>query len=286
MMGLWLGWPFSRSILLGFVVSLSSTAVVLKLLHDRGELQSKPGQNVILILLTQDLAVVPMLIIISLLGDKAPSQSELFLQIGGGTLLLALSAWLISRDQIKLPFMSHVRKNHELQVFTALLICFGMAYISGVLNLSVALGAFIAGMIVATAKETEWVHHALAPLHVIFVAIFFVSVGMLIDIVFLQEHLLQILFLTIIVLLSNTFINSVILRALNNTSTWSDALYSGALLSQVGEFSFVLAAVGLNSLIITQAAYQMTIAVIAISLLVSPVWVSLIRSMLDRQKLA
>ncbi len=279
-MGLWLGWPFSRSILLGFVVSLSSTAVVLKLLQDRGELDSKPGQNVLLILLTQDLAVVPMLIIISLLGENAPSQSVLLLQIGGGAILLAFSAWLVSQDQIRLPFMSHVRKNHELQVFTALLICFGMAFISGILNLSAALGAFIAVMTVATAKETEWIHHALTPLHVVFVAIFFVSVGMLIDLEFLREHLIQIVFLTIIVLISNTFLNAIILRTLNNS--WRDALYSGALLSQVGEFSFVLAAVGLNTLIITQNAYQMTIAVIAISLLVSPVWVSMIRRTLDR----
>lgn len=280
LMGSWLGWPFARSILLGFVVSLSSTAVVLKLLQDRGELDSRAGENVLLVLLTQDLAVVPMLIIISLLGEHAPSQNELLLQIGGGTLLLAFSAWIISRENIKLPFMKHVRNNHELQVFTALLICFGMAFISSVMNLSAALGSFIAGMIVATAKETEWVHHSLAPLHVVFVAIFFVSVGMLIDLNFLRAHLIQILSLTGIVLISNTFINAIILKLLDNT--WRDALYSGALLSQVGEFSFVLAAVGLNALIITQSGYQMTIAVIAISLLASPLWVSLVRLVIDK----
>ncbi|MDH5357572.1 MAG: cation:proton antiporter [Gammaproteobacteria bacterium] len=281
-MGLWLDWPLSRSILLGFVISLSSTAVVLKLLQDRGELDSKVGENVLLILLTQDLAVVPMLIIISLLGDSAPSHNDLFRQIGGGIFLLLFSAWIISRDQIRLPLIRHIRGNHEMQVFTALLICFGMAFISGILNLSAALGAFIGGMLVATAKETEWVHHALAPLHVVFVAIFFVSVGMLINIEFLRDHLAQILSLAVVVLFTNTFINATILRILDNT--WHDALYSGALLSQIGEFSFIMVAVGLNANIITQNAYQMTIAVIAISLLASPLWASLIRWIANREQ--
>lgn len=274
-MGLWLGWPLARGILLGCVISLSSTAVVLKLLQDRGELDSRVGQNVLLILLTQDLAVVPMMIGISFLGDNEPSQSEILSQIIGGGLLLAFSAWLISREKIQLPFIRHLKNNHELQVFTALLICFGMAFISGSLNLSAALGAFIGGMVVATAKETEWVHHTLAPLHVVFVAIFFVSVGILIDPIFLLDHLTHIVALVALALLTNTFINSIILRFLGDS--WSEALYSGALLSQIGEFSFILAAVGLNSNIITQHAYQLTIAVVALSLLASPIWVTLIR---------
>ena len=181
------------SILLGFVISLSSTAVVLKLLQDRGELDSKAGHNVLLILLAQDLAVVPMLVVISLLGENAPSQTEILSQIFGGIFLLAFSAWIISREQIHLPLIRHIRENHEMQVFAALLICFGMAFISGILNLSAALGAFIGGIVVASARETEWVHRALEPLHVVFVAVFFVSVGMLIDLTFLHEHLLQIL---------------------------------------------------------------------------------------------
>jgi CPA2 family monovalent cation:H+ antiporter-2 len=281
-MGTWLGWPLPRSILLGFVISLSSTAVVLKLLQDRGELDSKSGQNVLLILLAQDLAVVPMLVIISLLGDNAPSQSEILRQVFGGVLLLAFSAWLISREQIHLPLIRHVRDNHEMQVFAALLICFGMAFVSGIMNLSAALGAFIGGMVVASARETDWVHRALEPLHVIFVAVFFVSVGMLIDPAFLRDHLWQILALVGGVLLTNTFLNAIILRLLDNA--WRDALYSGALLSQIGEFSFVLAAVGLHANIVTQNAYQTTVAVIAISLLASPAWIGLVRISISADK--
>ncbi len=276
-MGYWLGWPLARSVLLGFVISLSSTAVVLKLLQDRGELDSKAGRNVLLILLAQDLAVVPMLIVISFLGDGAPSQADILRQMFGGVLLLGFSAWLISREQIRLPLVRHIRGDHELQIFAALLICFGMALISGILNLSAALGAFIGGMVIASAREIEWVRRALEPLHVVFVAIFFVSVGMLIEPLFLREHAGQIALLVGGVLLTNTFLNALILYLLGND--WRGALYAGALLSQIGEFSFVLAAVGLNSQIVSQGAYQLTVAVIAISLVASPAWIALVRRM-------
>lgn len=283
-MGAWLDWPLARSILLGFVISLSSTAVVLKLLQDRGELDSRAGQNVLLILLAQDLAVVPMLLAISFLGDTRPSEWEIVKQVTGGIALLAFSAWLISRESIRLPFVHRVRGDHELQVFAALLICFGMAYISGFLGLSAALGAFIGGIVVASARETEWVHYALLPLHVVFVAVFFVSVGMLIDLKFLMEHLVQILLLVLGVLITNTLINAAILRLLGEG--WRSATYAGALLAQIGEFSFVLAAVGLQAQIVTGHAYQLTVAVIAVTLIVSPAWIALFRRLLSCDSLA
>ncbi|PIP81148.1 MAG: sodium:proton exchanger [Gammaproteobacteria bacterium CG22_combo_CG10-13_8_21_14_all_40_8] len=278
LMGTILGWPFARSILLGFVISLSSTAVVLKLLQDRGELSSHEGQNVLLILLAQDLAVVPMMIIISLLGSHTPSSGDLMKQLLGGSALLLFSAWLLTRKKLNLPFVKHIKKNHELQVFAALLICFGMAFITGYLQLSAALGAFIGGMIVATAKETVWVHKALEPLHILFVAIFFVSIGLLIDPIFFKNNFKQIVTLVISVLVTNTFINAFILKGLGDK--WTSALYSGALLSQIGEFSFVLAAMGLHSQIVTQHAYQMTISVISLSLLASPAWIALMQRIL------
>lgn len=280
LLGLWLDWPLARIILIGFVISLSSTAVVLKLLADRGELESKAGRNVVLILLAQDLAVVPMLIALSFFGEQQPPPRQLVTQIAGGALILAFSAWLISREKIHLPLVHHLREDHELQVFAALTICFGMAFITGILGLSAALGAFIGGIVVGTARETTWVHHALNPLRVVFVAIFFVSVGLLVNVGFVLQNLTLITSLLIAVLLTNTFINALILRMLGDA--WRIALYSGAMLAQIGEFSFVLAAVGLQAGIVTQHAYQLTIAVIAASLLFSPAWIGLSRLVLTR----
>ena len=168
-----------------------------------------------------------------------------------------------------------------MQVFTALFICFGLALVTGLLELSAALGAFAAGIMVSTAKETQWVHHALEPFRVVFVAIFFVSIGMLVNPAFLLEYWPQVSLLVIAVFLSNTFINATILRA--SGDSWRDSLYGGALLSQIGEFSFVLAAIGFQASIISQFGYQLVIEVIAISLLLSPAWIMAVKRMVGKR---
>jgi len=270
--GMWLEWSLARIILLGFVISLSSTAVVLKLLKDRGELGTRAGNNVLLILLAQDLAVVPMLIAISFLAGERPDAGMLIRQAIGGVAIVSLAVFTMTRESFRLPLTAYIRSDRELQVFAALLICFGLAFISGSLGLSSALGAFVGGMIVASAKETDWVHHALEPVRVIFVAILFVSMGMLVDTAFFLEYWRQALALVFGVFLTNTFINAFVLKALGEN--WRTSLYSAALLAQIGEFSFVLASVGQQAEIITGFSYQMTIAVIALSLLFSPGWIA------------
>ncbi len=136
-----------------------------------------------------------------------------------------------------------------------------------------ALGAFVGGLLVSAARETHWVQRALEPLKIVFVALLFVSMGMLMDLQFMQQHIWLLLALLLGVLLTNTFINAVILRLFGNN--WPVSLYSGALLSQIGEFSFVLATVGLQAGVITQFGYQATIALIALTLLASPLWIQL-----------
>lgn len=266
-----LGWELSRIVLLGFVISLSSTAVVLKLLKDRNELDTKAGHNVLLILLAQDLAVVPMLIIVSMLSGERPESALLIKQVFGGISILALAIWVVTRPSIKLPFSHHVKKDREVQLFAALLACFGLAFITGILGLSAALGAFVAGLIVASAQETDWVKHALEPMKIIFVALLFVSMGMLINIDFVKQNLGLLLVLLFGILITNTFINAGILKLLGDD--WGTSFYSGTLLSQIGEFSFVLASVGFQVGLINDFSYQTTIALIALSLMVSPLWI-------------
>ncbi len=276
------GWPLPRIILLGFVISLSSTAVVIKLLRDSGELQSPVGKNTLLILLAQDIAVVPMMIVLASLGGARGAEViNPWVQLGGGAILVVLTGWLMTRQSVSLPFLDWVRNNHEMQVFVALLLCFGCALITSLIGLSAPLGAFIGGMIIGSTKETRWIHNALEPLHIIFVALFFVSVGMLIDPNFLIKNLPVILLLVLLVLVTNTFINAVILKLMGEC--WKDALLTGVMLSQIGEFSFVLASVGLASGIVGKPAYQLTVAVIAFSLLVSPFWIRVVTKEVHRR---
>lgn len=282
--GLWFDWPMERIILLGFVTSLSSTAVIIKLLRDSGELNQKEGQDILGILLVQDLIVIPMLIIIGLLGGETPGWSELGLQIGGSIAIVSVLLWALSRDSFHFPFGHLLRSDPELQVFASLLICLGLSLLTGMAQLSTALGAFAAGIMVTAARETQWVHHSLEPFRVIFVALFFVSVGMLVDVSFITSHAVQVLLLVLSALVGNTLLNGIILRLLGYH--WRESFYAGALLSQIGEFSFVLAAVGLTAGIITEVAYQYTIAVIALSLLVSPFWILAARRILKVSCLA
>jgi len=271
-------WSLARIVLLGFVISLSSTAVVLKLLKDRNELDTPVGQDVLLILLAQDMAVVPMLIVLSLLGGQAPDAVSLAQQAVGAVFIVGLGGWLASRESIRLPFAQRFRQDRELQVFAALLTCFGLSFVTATLDLSAALGAFVGGMLVASARETDWVEHSLEPFRTLFVALFFVSVGLMVDLRFVTEHWQQIGLLVLTVLVTNTSINALALRSLR--ISWRRSLLAGAILAQIGEFSFVLAAVGRQSEIITDYAYQTTVAVIAISLILSAPWIAMVRRLL------
>ena len=281
-LGQWLDWPVARSILLGFVISLSSTAVILKILQDWNELDSVVGQSVLGVLLAQDLAIIPMLIIIGFVGGEAPTLGTIVPQLIGGIVMLGLFAWLIVKDTIHLPLDSWLENDQEMQVFAAFIICFSLALFTGAMGLSTALGAFVAGMLVAAAREIRWVHHSLEPFRVVFVMLFFMSVGMLVEPQFLVENWPQVALLVIAVYLTNTLVNAAILRLLGYG--WSASLYAGALLSQIGEFSFVLAAVGLQAGIISHFGYQMVIEIIAITLLLSPFWILLMKRLLGLGK--
>jgi CPA2 family monovalent cation:H+ antiporter-2 len=272
-LGVWQGWPIGRSVLLGFVISLSSTAVVMKLLQFKGQVDERVGRDVIGVLLVQDLAVVPMVIGVGLLAGGVPHLSTMAMQTVGAIATGAVLAFVATRPSVHLPFGEWLRADHELQVFGAFLLCFGFALVTSFLGLSAALGAFVAGVVVGAARETEWVHRSLHPLHVLFLATFFVSVGMLLDLHFLWRHGAIIVTLLGAVLLVNTLVNALIFRGLGRR--WGDAVYGGVLLSQVGEFSFVLAAVGYDTALIGEFGYQVTLAVITLSLIVSPAYISL-----------
>jgi CPA2 family monovalent cation:H+ antiporter-2 len=275
LIGLTYAWSWPHVVLIGFVISLSSTAVVLKLLEDWRELDTQTGRNMLVILLAQDLALVPMLVAVTFMSGQGSDVPTVAAQLLGAVFLVGLTVWVVRRERIHLPFAKYLRADHELQVFAALLLCFGLALLSGTLQLSTMLGAFVAGIVVSSARETDWVHRSLEPFRVVFVAVFFVSVGMLIDVAFVADNLHEIAPLVGAIVGISTVINAAILKLLGSSARRS--LYGGALLSQIGEFSFVLVSVGLAAGVIAARDYQLMIAVIAISLLLSPPWVTVWR---------
>jgi CPA2 family monovalent cation:H+ antiporter-2 len=268
-------WPLNRSVLLGFVVALSSTAVILKLLEDWGELQSKTGQDVLAILLAQDVLVVPMILIVGYLAGSGEGESHLALQGIGAVLLVGFAIFVVTKKNLSLPFGNIIRKNHELQVLMALFVCFGLALISGLFELSTALGAFVGGMFIHATKDTNWVEHSLLGFKVIFIAMFFVSVGLLVDIPFFIENAGTVLGVAFLALFLNTALNTFILRLFKRS--WKDSLYGGALLAQIGEFSFVLGELGFKSGVINTFGHQLVTLIIACTLLASPAWIITIK---------
>ena len=199
-------------------------------------------------------------------------------------MIAATVVWALSRDQFHLPFGHLLRSDHELQVCAAFLICMGLSLLTGKAHLSTAPGPFAAGILVTAAREAQWVHRALEPFRVIFLTLFFVSVGILVDVSSIISHVIQVVLLVVIVLLSNTLLNGIILRFLGYR--WQQRMYAGAMLGQIGEFSFVRAAVGLTAGIIGAIVYQYRIAVIVLSLLVSPFWILAARRILRVTHLA
>ena len=276
--GLIFDWSWHLVVLFGFVISLSSTAVVLKLLKDWNELDTQTGQNVLVVLLAQDLALVPMIIAINLFGGETVATGELIGQLVGAAVLIGIAAWVFTRDHVRLPFAEKLSADHELQVFAALMLCFTLALVSGELGLSTALGAFVAGLVVSSARETDWVDKSLDPFRVVFVAAFFVSVGMLIDVNYVLSNPLKLASLVILIVLVNTLLNTAILRVLG--SSWRRSGYGGALLSQIGEFSFILVALAHNEGILRDQDYRLFVAVIAVSLMLSPAWIELCKALL------
>lgn len=268
--GAFLNWAPPQSVLLGFVVALSSSAVVVPLLREWGDLNTPVGDDVLGVLLVQDIAVVPMIVILGMMSGHPPSALTLTLQIVGAATLIFLVVMLERGLRFSIPFAAWASAHRDAQVFASFAMCFGLAYLTAKLGLSTAMGAFVGGILVAGARETEWVVESLEPFRILLMAFFFVSIGAILELDFLRDQLVVVLSLTVVVIVSNTAINALILRALGRR--WPNCWYGGALLSQVGEFSFMLAALGLQIGIMSDYAYQSTVAVIAISLLISPVW--------------
>jgi CPA2 family monovalent cation:H+ antiporter-2 len=273
-MGYLFDWSLPRIVLIGFVLALSSTAVILRMLQDHKGIGSEPGKSVMAILIAQDIAIVPMMIILSFFAPADGAESHTMLQIIGGVLVLSALIFLERIGKFSLPLKAFVRRDPELQVLYSLGVCFGMATLTGLFSLSAALGAFIAGMIVHATRETHWVETSLNGFRVVFMGAFFLAIGMLLEINFLLGHALEIILLVIGSLFLNTLINAFVLRA--HRLSWADAFKGGAMLAQLGEFGIVLATIGVTGQIITEEGYKLTLAVITITLALSPVWIELV----------
>ena len=229
------------------------------------------GKDVLSILLTQDIAIAPILILTALLGGQTQSPVQIILQVLGAIIILGIFVYLYRKESIEFSWLGSLEEDHEMQVFMAIVFCAAGALLMGLLGMSPALGAFVGGIVVHAAKETEWIHDNLHPFRIIFVAVFFISIGAQIDLVFLKDNIQIIAGLMLVVFVLNHLVNGAVLHIFG--SPWKEAILGGALLAQIGEMSFLVCFTAYNSKIISEFGYNIGICLISLTLLFSPLWI-------------
>lgn len=265
------GWAADvpQAIFWGALLSLSSTAVVLKTLTERGEINTRHGQIMLAILIAQDLALGLMLAILPAINEPGP----LWMVIGPvllKVLLFLVAALIVGRWVIPVIIKQvALTESSELFLLTLIALCLGVALVTAQLGLSIEIGAFVAGLMIA---EIDYADHALAkvlPLRDTFASLFFVSIGMLIDPVVLITNFGPILGLVTLVMIGKALVITPIVLLFGYSL--KTAVLTGCGINQIGEFSFVLALVGLENNLITQDIYLLLLGTTAITLVLTPV---------------
>lgn len=269
-----LGWSFGLSMVLGFAVAVSSTAVVIKMLESSGDLDKPVGRAVIGILIAQDMAVVPMMLFLGGMERHGIMPLDVAKVVFSMAFLAGLF-WLLVHKKVRMPVSARLAKSGELGPLTALSWCFGAAALSGLMDLSPAYGAFLAGVVIGNSTQRETILKSAAPVQSVLLMVFFLSIGLLLDLSFIWKHLDQVLSLLAMVTVFKTALNIAALRLLRQD--WRLSFTAGVALAQIGEFSFLLAEVGKASKLITTAETKLVVAVTVLSLILSPLWLLTMR---------
>lgn len=259
----------NEAVFYGFLLALSSTAIVLKLLMEKGETGSPHGRYIVGILLFQDVAVVPLMLAIPILvgasGQVIPILNTIVKAFGVLAIVFIGARWLIPvvlHEVVKL-------RNRELFIIMILLLCISTALFTSYIGLSLALGAFLAGIIIS---ESEYASQAISdvlPFKESFIALFFISVGMLMDVNFLLTHsviVIEIVWLIVVIKSIVIFFTTFALSKSLNV-----AFRSMIYLFQIGEFSFVLATAGRKANLISNDGYQIFLVSSIVTMLITPI---------------
>jgi monovalent cation:H+ antiporter-2, CPA2 family len=266
--GHFLDLPWNESLIFGMIISLSSTMVVLKTLMNRGLIGTLSSRVMIGVLIMQDLAAIPLMLIIPKLNAIGSDSVPLLLTILKALVLLAAIIFIGIRIIPRLLRLVAKLNSRELFLIAVTSIGLGVGYLTHLFGLSLAFGAFIAGMVI---NESDYSHQALndiIPLRDIFGLVFFTSIGMLLDPMFLYNNLILIFIIVLLVIAGKFIVFSSLSIVFKYFNIIPLALGFG--LAQVGEFSFVLARTGLKSGIISADFYSLALSVSVITMLVSP----------------
>lgn len=261
--------PPNVGLFYGFLVALSSTAIVLRIYNERGEINAIQGRLASGILLLQDLCIVPLMLLVPVLGDAGQaSLLEILWAVGKSIVALFLIVWTARK---LLPWLLHqvaLLRNREVFILFVVLICLGTAWLASVAGLSLALGALIAGLVISESELSHEVVAEVLPLRDCFSGVFFISIGMLLDpMVFQRDFVTPVLELLLMVGTKTLIVLAIFWWLYRSLRL---GILLGLSLAQIGEFSFILAKAGIGYQLLSAAEEQSFLAASILSMMATP----------------
>jgi CPA2 family monovalent cation:H+ antiporter-2 len=260
---------WGAAVFIGFLTALSSTALVLKILQEKGELTSNYGRTVVGILIFQDIILIPLILLTPMLGGETTDIGARLLGMGSKTLFMVGLVYV--GNQWIMPRVLHLialTKNQELFLMSILLVCLAVALLTSEMGMSLAFGAFLGGLMISRSEYSQDAFSHLIPFRDTFTSFFFVSIGMLLDLGFVANNIFLILATVLLVIAIKMFVAGGTAFVLGHT--FRGTIMVGLAMAQIGEFSFILAKVGQTYQILTDYYYQLFLAVTIVSMAVSP----------------
>lgn len=268
-LALFLGFSMGKAVFAGFLAALSSTAIVLKLLNERAELNAPHGRISLGILIFQDIIVVPMMLLVPLLAGESGNLSLTLLLLAGKAILIVLILYVLAKKVLPWVLLLVVRtRSRELFLMTTLGLCFSIALLTSSFGLSLSLGAFLAGLLISESEYSLNALEGILPFRDVFTSLFFISIGMLLDTGYVIDHIGLVALISVVILVVKSLIvtgSGLVLGYPLRT-----AAQTGLGMGQIGEFSFVLAGVGLSSGLIAANEYQLFLSAAILTMAVTP----------------
>lgn len=263
------GLKATESIAFGAMISLSSTAVVLRMLMERAELEMPHGRNSLAVLLTQDMAVVPLAILMALLAGGG-TASEVAWDVGKLLLMAAVlvgGLFLLNKVAVVVLGTLTLHRNRELTVIFAVVTGLGSAWAAHAAGLSPALGAFVAGMLLGSSVFATQVRADVSSLRVVLLTLFFGAAGMVADPIWILQNWHVVAAVTLLLTIGKLAVIWAIFQALGHSARVASA--TGLCLAQIGEFAFVLGSIGVVSGVVTSGTYALIVSVTIVSFFLS-----------------
>lgn len=267
--GKWMGWQSMDSIFLGVILSVSSTTIILKTFDELGVKAQKFAGNVIGSLIVQDLVAIVMMVLLSTIAVSR-QFSGVALLLSVLKLLFFLTIWFVGGIFFIPTLLKRAKSllTDEMMLIISIALCLVMVILAANVGFSPALGAFIMGSIIAETTQAEHIEHLVKPVKDLFGAVFFVSVGMLINPETLYEHAIPVMILTFVTVFGQSFSSTI--GALLSGQPLKQSVQTGMSLSQIGEFSFIIATLGMTLNVTSSFLYPIVVAVSALTTFTTP----------------